>query len=218
MGDVRNNPLGELWAHIQGLRDGFNELRGKVEGLRELRGLGGDPRSDIGPVERYLQDGYNLPPEVVRIEHLEFRIRIEDGKVTFQDAPKSIDPEFTFILRRIKGWAASNDEQTLQTPLPHKVTVNLADNGRARQGLFEDPIRLSTLCQVDGSPAHDMVWDAFYRYQVSATVKAVWDFDVDAFDDTGVDVEFGIAVTGDLVRTRTLPGGALITDTRGDRR
>ncbi len=183
--------------------------------LRGIHELDGEPRSDIGPVAQYLADIYELRPEVVRTEHLEFRLVIEGNSITFQSGAKRIDPEFAFALRRIKGYAsaAAGTAQFVE-----QVTFNISDQGRARGGIFQDPIRMSVLADINGSPAHDMVWDSFYTFVAGADLSA--DFvirDIGALPATRV--EYGIAVTGDVIRTRRLPGGAMVvSDSRGNRR
>ncbi len=176
---------------------------------------GGSPRSDIGPISGYLQDVYNLAPEVVRIDQFEFRLTVASRVVTFQSEAKQVDPEFLFAVRRIKGFGFTADVQGIAATLPHAITVNLADKGRARAGLFEDPIRMSYLISnKDGNSIQEFVWDAFYRFQPGATMAAVWVATVASLE-AAVTYEYGISVTGDVLRSRTLPGGALLTDPRG---
>lgn len=185
-----------------------------LQGLHELHG---EPRSDVGPVAQYLADLYELRPEVVRIEQIEFRIVIEDGAITFQDGSKRIDPEFLFGLRRIKGYASAPADTAQFVEL---MTFNVSDQGRARpRGIFLDDIRMSVLCDINGSPAHDMVWDAFYGFVAGADISAIWNpRDLALFPQEGR-VEFGISLTGDVIRTRRLPGGAMVvSDDRGNER
>jgi hypothetical protein len=178
------------------------------------------PRSDIGPVEQYLQDAYNLRPEVVRVEQLEFRIRVVDGVTTFQTPSQRIDPEFIFVMRRIKGYAGFAIDPQGTPPFCIGAVFNIEDQGRARGGVFRNPIRMSILCDRNGSPAHDMVFDSFYVFVPGADVAVNWQLDPAIFtgEDAPPFIEFGVSITGDVLRTRTLPGGALVTDDLGRRR
>lgn len=183
--------------------------------LAGIHDFNGEPRSDIGPVAQYLADVYELRPEVVRVEQFEFRIRFEAGLETFRDGTKRIDPEFIFALRRIKGWASAPDGSA---QFVEQATFNVVDQGRARGGIFRDPIRMSTLADINGSPAHDMVWDAFYGFVAGADVIVDWNVNVADIPQEGV-VEYGISITGDVLRTRRLPGGAMVvSDSRGQQR
>lgn len=180
--------------------------------LNGVNELGGEPRSDVGPVAQYLADLYELRPEVVRVEQLEFRLAIEGNVVTFESEAKRIDPEFIFAMRRIKGWASAALNTAQFVP---EVTFNITDQGRARGGIFRDPVRMSVLCDINGSPAHDMVWDSFYTFVAGADISAEFVVrDLSALPVTLV--EYGISVTGDVLRTRRLPGGAMVvSDGRG---
>lgn len=188
----------------------------RFNGLQGLHtGLDGAPRSDIGPVAQYLADVYELRPEVVRIEQLEFRIQFINGVETFRDVAKRVDTEYIFALRRIKGWASApaNSAQFVE-----QAVFNIQDQGRARADLFRDPIRMSTLADINGSPAHDMVWDAFYGFVAGGDLNVNWTVNVAGIPQANT-VEFGISITGDLLRTRRLPGGAMVTsDPRGRER
>ena len=183
--------------------------------LRGIHELDGEPRSDIGPVAQYLADIYELRPEVVRVEHLEFRIVIDGNAVIFESGAKRIDPEFAFALRRIKGYASA---PAATAQFVEQVVFNISDQGRARGGIFQDPIRMSVLAQVDGSPAHDMVWDSFYTFVAGADISAEFTIaDISALPQGRV--EYGVSITGDVIRTRRLPGGAMVvSDQRGNQR
>lgn len=176
-----------------------------------------EPRSDIGPVERYLQDAYNLRPEVVRVEQLEFRITIVNGAITFQTPSQRLDPEFAFILRRIKGYGSFAVPAPGDLPIINQAVFNIEDQGRARGGIFRNPIRMSILAYPAGGPAHDMVFDSFYVFVPGADVAVNWAVQLANLPQEA-SVEFGISITGDVLRTRTLPGGALVTDALGRRR
>ena len=187
--------------------------RYQLMGINELDGA---PRSDVGPVAEYLTDVYELRPEVVRTEQLEFRVTITTGVEVFRTGAQRVDPEFIFALRRIKGWASTpnaNDRQFVE-----QAVFNVLDQGRARGGIFQNPIRMSTLCNIDGSPAHDMVWDSFYTFVAGADLSVDWTVALANLNNVGT-VEFGISITGDVLRTRRLPGGAMVvSDAQGRRR
>lgn len=183
--------------------------------LAGIHELSGEPRSDIGPVAQYLADVYELRPEVVRIEQLEFRTIFTNGAELQTTGAQRIDPEFVFALRRIKGYASAQDGSF---QFPELATFNIRDQGRGRGGLFSNPIRMSVLTDRLGSPTHDMVWDAFYSFVAGGDISVDWVVDAANIPQQGR-VEFGISITGDLIRTRRLPGGAMVvSDSRGRQR
>jgi len=192
------------------MRDGYH-----LDGLHSVAELGDAPRSDIGPVANYLADVYELRPEVVRTEHLEFRIQFTAGVETFRTGAQRIDPEFIFALRRIKGYASTANvvlgqgQVGLPVQWVEQAVFNVRDQGRARGGIFANPIRMSVLCDIQGSPAHDMVWDSFYTFVAGADISVDWTVVAANVPQVGV-VEYGISITGDVLRTRRLPGGAMV--------
>lgn len=189
-----------------------------LDGITVISGgqFHGEPRSDVGPVAQYLADIYELRPEVVRIEQLEFSITFVDGVETQRTISQRVDPEFLFALRRIKGWASAPAD-TAQ--FVENASFNVVDQGRARGGIFRNPIRMSTLCDISGSPAHDMVWDAFYGFVAGADVDVDWTVVLAGIPTDDATVRFGVSLTGDLIRTRRIPGGAMVvSDDEGRQR
>lgn len=183
-----------------------------LEGINEL---GGEPRSDIGPVAGYLADVYELRPEVVRPEQLEFTITFVNQVETARTGAQRVDPEFVFALRRIKGWASA---PAATAQFVEQATFNIRDQGRARGAIFNNPIRMSTLADIVGSPAHDMVWDGFYVFVAGSDLSVDWTVVAASLPANGT-VQFGISITGDLLRTRRLPGGAMVvSDQQGRER
>lgn len=160
----------------------------------------GDPRSDIGPIAEYLKDVTKLPPELTRIEQFSFTIEVDAmGGITATTPSNRIDPEYVFALRRIKGFISDPDTNLA---VSHLITFNIADQGRARGGIFDDPINLAVLVNNN----HDMVWDSFYGFVPGADILVNWTV------ATGIDSALmaGVSITGDLVRVRRLASGTLI--------
>lgn len=205
---------------LAGLPRHLGDLAERVAGLesqhRALQELSGEPRSDIGPIQSYLQDVYNLAPEVVRTEHLRFELHLVDGTVDFESPSRKVDPEFVFALRRlsISGWSAAPVENWANP----SITFNLEDQGRARGGLFNDPISIAETADHNGNVAMELVWDAFYGFVPGADIKGIWAFDPTLFPAESGEIRIVARVTGDVLRTRTLPGGAMITSQRGRQR
>jgi len=216
-----NNPLDRMWKQLQDVTRAINGLGERVagiEGLASKRGGlgslgGGEPRSDIGPVSGYLQDVYNLAPEVLRTEHVRFDIQIQNGGVIFETDAQRIDPEFVFALRRLRIVGHCTDETQTNFCGP-SVTFNVEDQGRGRGGVFLNPVAINETANHNGSYAGEIVWDGFYRFVVSASLKGLWSFDPALLPGAGV-YTFTASISGDVLRARTLPGGAMITGQGG---
>jgi hypothetical protein len=212
-----NNPLAALHAQVQALTSALNGMHSRLSGVESGGGLGalhgGEPRSDIGPISGYLQDVYNLAPEVVRVEHMRFDLRIVNQIITFQSEAKRIDPEFAFALRRLRivGWCS--DEANLNFASPD-VTFNIEDQGRGRGGVFLDPISIVETANHNGTFAGELVWDSFYRFVAAASIRGLWTVDLSLMPANET-VVFTASIEGDLLRTRTLPGGAMVTNPSG---
>lgn len=212
------NPLAEVWKHIKGLSSAYSELMDRVDAVerraKSLSGLGsGEPRSDIGPVSGYLQDVYNLAPEVLRTEHIRFDLRIENKAIVSQTEPQRIDPEFAFALRRIRvvGWCSDDEVTNFASP---DITFNIEDQGRGRGGVFLNPVSIAETADKNGNYAGEIVWDSFYRFVAGASLRGLWTIDPTTLPSTDTYI-FTASISGDVLRTRTLPGGALITSQNG---
>jgi len=212
-----NNPLAAMWKQLQDVTRAVNEVGTRLSGLEGRGGLGslsgGEPRSDIGPVSGYLQDVYNLAPEVLRTEHLRFELQIQGGAVVFQTDAQRIDPEFVFALRRIRIVGHCTDVAQVNFAGP-SITFNIEDQGRGRGGVFLNPVSIVETANHNGTYAGEIVWDGFYRFVVSASLKGLWSFDVSLLPGNGI-YTFVAAISGDVLRARTLPGGAMITSQSG---
>jgi|GEM_PF-3415430 len=206
-----------MYRQLQEVTRAVNELGARLA-ASESRGLsslgGGEPRSDIGPVSGYLQDVYNLAPEVLRTEHLRFELQIREGAVLFQTDPQRIDPEFVFALRRIRIVGHCTDAAQINFAGPH-VTFNIEDQGRGRSGVFLNPISIVETANHNGNYAGEIVWDGFYRFVSAANLRGLWSFDPTQLNVSGATYTFIASVCGDVLRVRTLPGGAMITGPGG---
>jgi hypothetical protein len=216
-----NNPIDRMWKQLQDVTRAINALGQRVAGIEEevarkgnLGSLGsGEPRSDIGPVSGYLQDVYNLAPEVLRTEHVRFDIQIQNGVVIFETEAQRIDPEFVFALRRLRIVGHCTDPAQINFCGP-SVTFNVEDQGRGRGGVFLNPVAINETANHNGTYAGEIVWDGFYRFVVSASLKALWSFDPALLPGAGI-YTFTASISGDVLRARTLPGGAMITGQGG---
>ena len=210
----------EMWRHLQNVTHAVNELGARLHGVESRGGLsslgGGEPRSDIGPVSGYLQDVYNLAPEVLRTEHLRFELAVENQAIVFQTDAQRIDPEFVFALRRIRITGFCNDAQQTNFCGPD-ITFNIEDQGRGRGGVFLNPISIMETANHNGTYAGEIVWDGFYRFVTSASIKGIWTVDPSSLAGAGR-YTFVASICGDVLRTRTLPGGAMITGQGGTSR
>lgn len=205
------NQLSALWDALSSL----NSRLGRVESSG-IGDLSGDPRSDVGSISNYLQDVYNLAPEVVRTEHLRFELRIVNQQVVFETPSLKIDPEFAFALRRLRitGWCSDPTAINFANP---SVTFQLEDQGRARGGIFQSPISIVETANHLGVVASELVWDSLYRFVPGADIRGIWGVDLATMPQEA-SVTFMAGITGDVLRTRTLPGGAMITTPFGKAR
>lgn len=209
-----NNPLA---AHLAQIGKAINSLNERLSGLEGSAGLGalasGEPRSDIGPISGYLQDVYNLAPEVLRTEHLRFELQVQNQAVVFQTDAQRIDPEFVFALRRLRivGYCTDLQQQNFCGP---EITFNIEDQGRGRGGVFLNPVSIVETANHDGTYSGELVWDGFYRFVTSASIRGIWSVNPALLLGGGT-YTFVASICGDVLRTRTLPGGAMITGQGG---
>lgn len=211
------NQMGAMWRQLQSLTAAVNDMHGRLSGI-EGGGLGalgsGEPRSDIGPVSGYLQDVYNLAPEVLRTEHVRFELQVQNRSIIAQTDAQRIDPEFVFAMRRLRITGHSTDATDLNFAGPH-ITFNIEDQGRGRGGVFLNPVSIVETANHNGTYAGEIVWDGFYRFVTSASLRALWSIDLTQLPANQEIYTFIAAIQGDVLRTRTLPGGAMITGQGG---
>lgn len=205
-------------AQITRALNDLHERLSGVEGIASKGGLGslgsGEPRSDIGPVSGYLQDVYNLAPEVLRTEHIRFELQVRNQQIVFQTDPLRVDPEFVFALRRLRITGFSTDATDLNFARPD-ITFNIEDQGRGRGGVFLTPVSIVETANHNGTYAGEIVWDGFYRFVAGASLRALWGINLTLFPANQETYTFIASVCGDVLRTRTLPGGAMITGQGG---
>lgn len=206
-------PSTQFQQFLAGLEARISGLEGRQSALAELSG---EPRSDIGPIQSYLQDVYNLAPEVVRTEHLKWELRISAGAIVFTTPSRKIDPEFSFDLRRLRivGWSSDPTDINFANPT---ITFNVEDQGRGRGGVFRDPISITETANHRGEVNSELVWDAFYVFVPGADVGGIWGVDLTTLNPAN-NYTFQAVITGDVLRMRTLPGGAMISQQNGRRR
>lgn len=170
------------------------------------------PRSDLGPIQNYLADIASLPPELTRPEQMSFRIQIDrstnPATIVATTPSRRIEPEYVFALRRIKAFVTDPAENGVDVDL---VEFQIRDQGRARGGIFDSRVNMAVLVGPSG-PAHDMVFDSFYAFVPGADVIVDWAPDLNLLG--GIQdqdrVVYGVSLTGDLVRVRTLPDGTVM--------
>lgn len=216
------NPIDQLHRRLEQTIAASNAWAAKVQELERrleagggLSALGsGEPRSDIGPVSGYLQDVYNLAPEVLRTEHVRFELRVQNRTIIFQTDPQRVDPEFVLALRRIRITGFCNNVADQNFAGPH-ITFNIEDQGRGRGGVFLNPISIIETANHNGTYAGEIVWDGFYRFVAAASLRGIWGIDLAQLPATQDIYTFVAAIQGDVLRTRTLPGGAMITSQDG---
>lgn len=163
------------------------------------------PRSDIGPIEDYLRDATQLPPSVVRPEQLLFEVTTTaQGVINTQTANQRVEPEYIFVLRRIRGYV---DDPANHYTLMNGLTVQVQDQGRGRGGIWNNAFSMAHLTSTSG-PMNDAVWDGFYAFAPGADVEVIWTVIAARLGANAIIA--GVSLMGDLVRVRELDDGTLI--------
>jgi hypothetical protein len=164
----------------------------------------GTPRGArvVGPVLGYYSDlasGF-LYPERVRIESLQFRVRIDPaGQVTFQTPSIQVVSNYNFVLRRIAGFAMNAPALGNAGAL---INFNLEEQGRSFT-VFKTPVSFGSVISTSGA-GNLAEFDGVYICVPGTQFQVNWQIDTQRWGAlVGASREVGIQLIGDLVSCRS---------------
>lgn len=137
-----------------------------------------------------------LAPEDMRIENLQFRVRIDPlGQVAFESQPVMVVSRYNFAFRRVVG-AAMNPE--LVGAAPMLVDFNIKELGR-NFTLFKRSVSMQSV--LGGSNLAE--WDGVYICVPGTQLAVEWTVDTQRWPGlVGATVEFCVQLLGDYVVCR----------------
>ena len=164
---------------------------------------GNTPTRVVGPILGYYSDVASpyLIPERARIDALQFRARIDPaGTITYQSPPATIVTGYSFIVRKILGFAMN---YAGLGNAPALIDFNLAEQGRG-SSIFKRALSFASVVTTSGP--NTIEWDGVYVCVQGTTFDVAWAVDTGRWPAlVGGVREVGIQVIGDLVTTNT-PG------------
>ncbi|MFH1690393.1 MAG: hypothetical protein ABIE42_09180 [Candidatus Eisenbacteria bacterium] len=160
-------------------------------------------RGSDGEAKRYIRDVLDLPPEVVRVDHLRWEATISTaGVVSLQAVDVAIPKGMDFVLRRIRGYI----QEAAADQIPDnwaRITFKAREEGR-NFDVFTSLISMAELLATLG-PAPDMVFDTgIYRFSGGHAIKGTFAVDTTATGPGAWTASVnqkvvGVVFTGDLV-------------------
>ena len=170
-----------------------------------LRAPQGGPDAGIkvppGPLLQYYSDLSSgmLPPEDMRIEDLQFRVRIDPtGAITFESPPVVLISRYNFAFRRVTGFIADPD---LAGFAPSLVSFQIQEQGRDFS-IFKRPVSMQSLLSRSGS-GNIAEWDGVYITVPGTDLAVTWTVDTARWPGlVGATREMGVQLLGDYVVCR----------------
>lgn len=155
----------------------------------------------VGPMLGYYSDlasGY-LRPDNARIESLQFRARIDPaGTITFSTPAVQIVSDYSFVLRRIVGFALGGLDVLGNAPA--LIDFNFVEQGRSFS-VFKRNVSFAALIE------NPMEWDGCYVCVPGTAFDVTWAVDTTRWASlVGTSREVGVQLLGDLVSVKA-PGG-----------
>lgn len=159
------------------------------------------PADQAGPLRAYYNDlaSGKLPPENMRIENLEFRVRIDPaGTVQQATAAVQIISQYNFALRRIAGFAMNAPGLGNASAL---IGFNVFEEGR-NFSVFKKPISFASIMATSGA-GNLAEWDGVYVCVPGTQLVATWTVDTQRWATlVGATREVGVQLIGDYVICR----------------
>ncbi len=154
-----------------------------------------------GPLLSYYNDlaSGQLPPENMRIENLEFRVRIDPaGEVQSSTEAVQIISQFNFALRRIAGFAMNPAGLGNAGGL---ISFNVFEQGR-NFSVFKKPISFGSVISTSGA-GNLAEWDGVYVCVPGTQLVVTWSVDTQRWASlVGATREVGVQLIGDYVICR----------------
>ena len=188
---------------------GFGNVPGTVPGAQTqtpgLRPPAVGPDAGVrippGALIQYYSDLSSgmLPPEDMRIEDLQFRVRINpDGTIAAQSNPVTLLSRYNFAFRRVSGFIMDPD---LAGAAPMLVNFQVQEQGRDFT-VFKRPVAMQSLLSRSGS-GNIAEWDGVYITVPGTDLAVEWTIDTQRWAAlVGATKEMGVQLLGDYVVCR----------------
>lgn len=140
-----------------------------------------------------------LPPEDMRIEDLQYRVRINpQGEITFQSNKTTLVSRYNFAFRRVTGFIMDAD---LAGAAPALVNFQIKEEGRDFS-IFKRPVSMASLLSKSGS-GNTAEWDGVYITVPGTDLSVEWTIDTARWAAlVGATKEMGVQLLGDYVVCR----------------
>lgn len=140
-----------------------------------------------------------LPPENMRIEDLQFRVRIDPtGAITAQSDKVTLVSRYNFAFRRVTGFIMDPD---LAGAAPALVNFQVREEGRDFD-VFKRPVSMASLLSRGGS-GNIAEWDGVYITVPGTDLNVTWTIDTVRWPIlVGATKEMGVQLLGDYVVCR----------------
>lgn len=152
----------------------------------------------VGPLRAYYDDlaSGKIPPENMRIESLEYRVRIDPaGAIQFSTAAVQIISQYNFALRRVAGFALN---PAGLGSAPALIGFNIKEEGR-NFTVFKRPISMASILATSGA-GNLAEWDGVYICVPGTQVLVDWSVDTQRWPIlVGATIEVGVQLIGDYV-------------------
>lgn len=136
-----------------------------------------------------------LAPEDMRIEDLQFRVRIDPaGNIVSQTDSITLVSRYSFVFRRVVGFVMDPDFAGMA---PALVNFQVRENGRNFE-IFKRPVSMQALLPRAGSNVAE--WDGVYTTVPGTDIDVLWSVDTARWPAlVGTSKEFGVQLLGDYV-------------------
>ena len=185
--------------------DGFGAVPGAQTMTPGIQPPGCGPDTGIrvppGALMQYYSDLSSgmLPPEDMRIEDLQFRVRIDPaGNIVQESNAVTLISRYNFAFRRVSGFIMDPD---LAGAAPSLINFQIVEQGRNFR-LFKRPVSLASLLSRSGS-GNIAEWDGVYITVPGTDLAVEWTIDTARWPAlVGATKEVGVQLLGDYVVCR----------------
>jgi hypothetical protein len=140
-----------------------------------------------------------LPPEDMRLEDLQFRVRIDPAGNIVQESPSvTLISRYNFAFCRVSGFIMDPD---LAGAAPSLVNFQIREQGRDFS-IFKRPVSMQSLLSRSGS-GNIAEWDGVYITVPGTDLAVQWTIDTARWPAlVGSTKELGVQLLGDYVVCR----------------